>query len=221
MCLCASVSQERDMQNRYETRSVVCVKHACTSETRFSFFHQISSFSFLIEPKKEKKKRRSGSALPFVQLVSRAGFTSPSVSNKSVMPARLHRRVFFFPAKEYSTMPASGREPSPIGPAQSLERPSNSFVASATETWSRELVLLGRMPTSTANFTIVRARSSCSENLATILAYILFPPSLKVAEQIFFGDCLQLLESSPRRRIGTGTNYIEELDVAHVFCMSL
>lgn len=83
-------------------------------------------------------------------------------------------------------MPASGREPSPIGPAQSLERPSNSFVASATETWSRELVLLGRMPTSTANFTIVRARSSCSENLATILAYILFPPSLKVAEQFFF-----------------------------------
>lgn len=158
MCLCASVSQERDMQNRYETRSVVCVKQACTSETRFSFLFFSSNQQLFFFDRTEEKKRRSGSALPFVQLVSRAGFTSPSVSNKSVMPARLHRRVFFFPAKEYSTMPASGREPSPIGPAQSLERPSNSFVASATETWSRELVLLGRMPTSTANFTIVRAK---------------------------------------------------------------
>lgn len=84
-------------------------------------------------------------------------------------------------------MPASGREPSPtIGPAQSLERPNNSFVASATETWSRELVLLGRMSTSAANFTIVRLQVvMLGEPLTTILAYILFPPSLKVAELFF------------------------------------
>jgi hypothetical protein len=113
-----------------------------------------TAFSLLRKPK------NGHSALPFPQLVSRAGRgsrrlkgtssrlllrvaptaqASPtlSVSNVSIMPGRrLHQslpRVYNASDqnktkqnREY-TVPASGREPSPIGPAQSLERPNNAY----------------------------------------------------------------------------------------------